>query len=136
MYTHTQEGSQANPLPALNYCPIIARLLPKIVQKTVDFTHKLIYTIVYMTEKQRLATCEHTRDAGSTPATSTNFPYVNGDISKLLTDYCPNCNLKNEVSPNVSGLKNISISPSELTEGGLPVKVVRSKTLNESRFGE
>ena len=67
MYKHHQEGSQANPRPTLNYCPIIDRLLPEKVQKPVDFTHKLIYTIVYMTEKQRLDTCERTRDAGSIP---------------------------------------------------------------------
>ena len=38
------------------------------------------------------ATCERTRDAGSTPATSTILPSVyraSGDITQLLPDYCP-----------------------------------------------
>ena len=38
------------------------------------------------------ATSERTRDAGSTPATSTILPSVyrsSGDITQLLPDYCP-----------------------------------------------
>ena len=45
-----------------------------------------------MTEEQRDAPYESTRDAGSTPATSTILPSVygaSGAIAKLLPDYCP-----------------------------------------------
>ena len=46
-----------------------------------------------MTEKKQDAPYESTRDAGSTPATSTIFPSIcgaSGAIAKLLLDYCPN----------------------------------------------
>ena len=45
-----------------------------------------------MTEEQLDASFESTRDAGSTPATSTILPSVygaSGAIAKLLPDYCP-----------------------------------------------
>jgi len=45
-----------------------------------------------MTEEQLDAAYESTRDAGSTPATSTILPSVygaSGAIAKLLPDYCP-----------------------------------------------
>ena len=44
-----------------------------------------------MTEEQLDAPYESTRDAGSTPATSTILPSVygaSGAIAKLLPDYC------------------------------------------------
>ena len=45
-----------------------------------------------MTEEQLDAPYESTRDAGSTPATSTILPNVygaSGAKAKLLPDYCP-----------------------------------------------
>ena len=54
-----------------------------------------------MTEEQLDAPFESTRDAGSTPATSTIFPSVNRDIYKLLPDYCPHFDVLVEYPNNL-----------------------------------